>query len=88
MVSDPRAATGKTCIQCEKCSPCPKGIPIPEVFRIMTLAETKPEAAAEDYEKLKQTAGRCVACRQCESRCPYCVPIVKTMRAAGSRFRK
>lgn len=79
----------RKCIYCGKCKPCPKGIPIPDVIKIMDdiSAEAFPYAEAKQkYHDLPAYAGRCVACRQCESRCPYCVPIVKTMRKAGNMF--
>lgn len=72
-------ALGQTfCRACDYCQPCPEGIPISSLTRIDTFIKrmgweswwSRNKEALEKYEN-------CQECRQCESRCPYQLPILQ-----------
>ena len=42
----------------------------------------------EKYMLLGNTASECIGCRQCESRCPFGVPIADRMKKAAELFGK
>ncbi|MDO4549072.1 MAG: 4Fe-4S dicluster domain-containing protein [Clostridia bacterium] len=77
------------CDYCGRCAPCPKGIPISEVMKLIDVVD-EPNAASsrelDGYAALPKRADSCVACRQCETRCPRCVSIVSAMRRADRVF--
>lgn len=68
------------CRACEYCQPCPEGIPISSLLRVDTFIKrmgwdgwyTRNRNATDKYEKCQQ-------CRQCESKCPYQLPILELM---------
>ncbi|HHW09820.1 MAG TPA: hypothetical protein GXX29_07595 [Firmicutes bacterium] len=79
------------CTGCRYCGECPQGILIPEVLelftnlRIPSLAEEARQGLAE-----KRAAGlsgydpaACVACGQCEQKCPNKLPVSQLMAAAA-----
>ncbi len=77
------------CSYCGYCAPCPRGIDIAAVIRLLEQMESQSRnqrALLEEYKALPRPAGRCVACRQCESRCQSCVAVVKKMRRAQKVF--
>ena len=77
------------CIACDYCQPCPEGIPISSLTRIDTFIKrmgwdrwyTRNKDALEKYEN-------CQECRQCESRCPYQLPILEIMANKVSWLRE
>lgn len=65
------------CRRCEYCQPCPQGIDIPMIFLLdgyWTRYNLK-QWAVERYRPLPKNASHCVDCGECESRCPYELPI-------------
>ena len=47
------------------------------------------ERVAERFAPdLAQRAGTCKECSQCESRCPYKLPIMETVKRSGARARE
>ena len=76
---------------CGHCAPCPRGIDVAAVTKFLNLARAQhgaPETVRGHYAALEHTAGECVACRACEKRCPFGVPVVDNMRAARELFGK
>jgi len=89
--TDSRSAAYRECVYCGRCTPCPKGIPIPAVLKLLEqipVGGEIPQELRAQYLKLPRQAGRCVACKQCESRCPNYVPIVRSMRRASRIFQR
>ena len=79
------------CMYCGHCAPCPKGIPIAAVNKFYNLCRaqnTVPETVREHYAALEHTAGECIGCGQCESRCPFGVEIRAMMQKAKACFGK
>lgn len=68
------------CRACEYCQPCPEHIPISSLLRVDTFIKrmgwdgwyTRNRDTIERYEKCQQ-------CRECESKCPYQLPILELM---------
>ena len=77
------------CMYCGHCAPCPVGIEVANVNKYLNLAlaqQELPETVREHYKVLKHHAGECIACGQCEKRCPFQVPIRRKMKEAAKVF--
>lgn len=87
--SFPKMSWKGHCMYCGHCAPCPKGINIADVTKFLNLCraqKTVPETVREHYKALSAHAEDCVSCKQCESRCPFEVPITQNMQAAKQTF--
>lgn len=77
------------CMYCGHCAPCSAHIDIAAVNKFYNLTEaqgTVPETVREHYRALTHHAAECIGCGACESRCPFGVAIVDSMRRAAERF--
>lgn len=77
------------CMYCGHCAPCTAGIDVAAVNKFHNLACTQdeiPETVREHYRALERHASDCIACGACETRCPFGVEIVASMRRAAARF--
>ena len=76
------------CRRCNYCAPCTAGIDIPSVFLFQGYLRRYGLAdwARARYATLKATAGDCVQCGACETRCPYQLPIRQMMAGAAKDF--
>ena len=76
------------CRRCNYCAPCTVGIAIPSVFLFEGyLSRYGLEGwARERYGALSHTASECVGCGDCETRCPYHLPIRDMMKRAAEKF--
>ncbi|MBQ3107348.1 MAG: aldo/keto reductase [Firmicutes bacterium] len=85
----PRHAFTGQCTYCNHCKPCPSDIDIAMVNKFYDLATMQPEVPAsvrEHYKALPVNASSCIGCRDCESRCPFGVPIAERMEKAAKLF--
>jgi predicted aldo/keto reductase-like oxidoreductase len=76
------------CIYCDHCLPCPVGIEIGQVIRLLETASggiTGRLRAA--YQQLGDGAHECTRCGECLDRCPFGVDIVAKMDEAAATFR-
>ncbi len=76
------------CRRCEYCLPCRQGIDIPSVFLFdgyYTRYDLK-DWAQDRYRAMKVKPDDCLACGECEERCPYNLPIRKMLKEAGGRL--
>lgn len=79
---------GNFCRRCGYCAPCPQGIDIPVVFTMNNYLKHYGLAqwAASRYTAMAKRAKDCVACRQCEPRCPYNLKIADKMKEVKKNF--
>lgn len=85
----PHHAYGGQCTYCGHCAPCPAGIDIAMVNKLYDLAamqEEVPATVKAHYEGLSANAKDCIACKGCETRCPFDVPVVERMEKAKELF--
>ena len=77
------------CTYCGHCQPCSSGIDIAMVNKLFDLAKYHDEVPAsikEHYQNLRYNATDCIACGDCEPRCPFDVHIVDVMLDAHDLF--
>lgn len=77
------------CTYCGHCKPCPVDIDIAMVNKFYDLATAQksiPESIAQHYKALEHTASECVACKGCESRCPFGVKVADRMKQTEELF--
>ena len=72
------------CTRCGYCVPCPEGVDIPRILNINndSIMYDKHEYAKAEYSNLvpvKNRANLCVACGECEEKCPQGIPISEWM---------
>ena len=80
---------GGECTYCGHCRPCPADIDIAMVNKLYDLAAMQPEVPAslkQHYLSLAHHADECVACRGCESRCPFGVKVADRMARTAELF--
>ena len=83
----PKHAYKGGCTYCGHCKPCPAEIDIAMVNKLYDLAVMQPEVPAsvrQHYFALGHRADECLGCRQCESRCPFGVPVSRRMDEAAA----
>ncbi|WIV13537.1 aldo/keto reductase [Proteiniborus sp. MB09-C3] len=74
------------CRRCGYCAPCPQGIDIPNQFLMegyYTRYSLK-DWAKERYAGFNNKASDCIECGQCETRCPYDLPIRKMLKKVAN----
>jgi predicted aldo/keto reductase-like oxidoreductase len=73
------------CYGCNYCMPCPEGIDIPGILRLLEQRERMswdwPQVKAA-YRRFERTAADCVDCGQCEEKCPQHIPIRERLQEA------
>jgi len=86
----PKISADGSCMYCNHCLPCPTGINIGMVTKYYDLAVGIPKGSPvfEHYSRLEHHASECIACRACETRCPFHVPVVENMIKAKKMFGK
>ena len=89
LANAPKHSYKGTCTYCGHCRPCVMNIDIAMVNKFYDLAIQQPrvpESVQAHYEALGTTAASCIGCRDCESRCPFEVPIAERMEKALELF--
>jgi Predicted oxidoreductases of the aldo/keto reductase family len=78
------------CVYCNHCQPCPSEIDIASVNKYLDIAKLDvsnvPPSVRAHYAALPHHASECVQCGNCESRCPFSVPVIRNMRDAVEIF--
>jgi hypothetical protein len=76
-----------TCVYCNHCMPCPSGIDIAAVLRLLTSAEGGiTDSLRASYNALPARASDCIECDECTERCPFGVDVAPKMREAVETF--
>ena len=89
LANAPQHAYTGQCTYCGHCAPCPVGIDIAMVNKLLDLAKMQDETPAslrEHYKALSANAADCIGCAGCEERCPFKVNVVERMREAAAIF--
>ncbi len=89
IASAPLHSYNGQCTYCGHCRPCPSEIDIAMVNKFYDLAVQQPEvpeSVYSHYKALGKTASDCIACRSCESRCPFGVKIADRMQQTARLF--
>lgn len=77
IMSEAKELGTEFCRRCGYCAPCPQGIDIPAQFLMegyYTRYNIK-DWAKERYTSFSNKASDCIECGECETRCPYDLPI-------------
>jgi predicted aldo/keto reductase-like oxidoreductase len=72
------------CTKCEYCLPCPNGVAIPRNFAVYNegVMFNNQQGASNDYKRWipdEAKASQCIACQECETKCPQNIPISQWM---------
>lgn len=86
------ALTERFCTGCGYCQPCPQGVRIPQIFRLMNINSVYgvENWAKEQYNTRlrrggpfgKGSADLCIQCGQCEEKCPQKISIRDELKKA------
>ena len=75
-----------SCVYCSHCQPCPVGIDIAAVHRLIDTArldkQNIPAAIRAEYAALDSAT--CIECGHCETRCPFGVPVIENVTEAAA----
>ncbi|MCK8059589.1 MULTISPECIES: aldo/keto reductase [unclassified Fusibacter] len=79
------------CTACDYCMPCPHGVKIPQAFRVFNQGHmfNKVEEMGREYLKhapLETRASKCIACGECEPKCPQHIEIIKELAEVARVF--
>ncbi len=75
-----RRLSPQFCRQCYDCMPCPQGVHIPSVLYLRALWELWPPEWFFSWRYVQNavdSASNCNHCGECETRCPYGLPVQK-----------
>lgn len=83
-----RRLTPIPCTECKYCQPCPNGVNIPTVFgfyneAVMFNQRSYGQYAYANWLPEDQRADKCLACGECEAKCPQHIQIVEWLETAG-----
>ncbi|MDP4088687.1 MAG: aldo/keto reductase [Bacillota bacterium] len=93
MLEENRRLSDLYCTGCNYCMPCPQGLNIPHIFRLMNYNRVYglKDYASDEYAKLKvegnntgKDASFCVECGGCESKCPQHLHIIEQLKQSHS----
>ena len=78
------------CVYCSHCQPCPVEIDIASVHRYLDIARLDkahiPPSVRQHYDSLAARGSVCIACGNCEERCPFGVDVINNMAEAALTF--
>ena len=77
------------CMYCNHCLPCPVGIDVAEVTRLLDAAKNagRPTYAMRDRMRaLSAQPSACIACGACEENCPFGIKVSENMRHAAALY--
>jgi predicted aldo/keto reductase-like oxidoreductase len=88
LIDDEKSKQFYYCTNCNYCMPCTQGIDIPSIISIMNKYSIKTDNPffMRDYSVLQQPASCCIACGNCEIKCPNKLPVSAIMAKAASKF--
>jgi hypothetical protein len=84
---DRRELSGTFCRRCGYCLPCPQGIQVNSIVSAeLFLNRTGWHRADAKYlQMLDDAVANCIECGECESRCPYNLPLASLVKQTAAR---
>jgi hypothetical protein len=81
------------CTACQYCMPCPEGVDIPTILEQYNeyFLSGRSQEVKTNYWKIitpESHASNCIACSECEKKCPQQLPIRKFMNESTRLFQK
>ncbi|MCF7794683.1 MAG: aldo/keto reductase [Candidatus Cloacimonetes bacterium] len=75
------------CTSCKYCEPCPQGVGISSILGAYMMYHIyddpdRPKMIYNYFIKEENRADKCIACGECEPKCPQKVPIIKSLKKA------
>lgn len=77
-----------SCVYCNHCQPCPKGLDIGLINKYYDLSKAGDTLARDHYLNLTVRAEACIQCGHCNRRCPFHVDQMGRMREIRAYFGK
>ena len=81
-----------SCVYCSHCQPCPAEIDIAAVNKYLDIArldtQNIPPSIRSHYLDLANSGADCTTCGNCETRCPFGVPVIENMAKAAELFQR
>ncbi|MDO5674044.1 MAG: aldo/keto reductase [bacterium] len=82
-----RSSMQGSCVYCNHCRPCPVNIDIATVHKYLDIARLDsgniPPSVRRHYQALDAGGADCLACGECEARCPFGVAVAANMEEAA-----
>ena len=78
-----RAELGtRFCRRCQYCLPCPQDVQIPSVLNTRSFWKRFPRERflGSGIKAMVDSARNCIECGECESKCPYQLPIIEMLQ--------
>lgn len=97
MLEENRRLSELYCTGCNYCMPCPNGINIPHIFRLMNYNRVYglKDFSTEEYSKLKvegnntgKDVDACLECGLCETKCPQHLSIIEQLKESRKALDK
>jgi len=78
------------CRRCGYCMPCPEGVPITTAMVFESFLKRLPldKLVAGPAKELIQRADECTECGECEKKCPFELPIIRTIKNSLAQARR
>ena len=87
IISHYRGKLTGQCVYCNHCQPCPVDIDIATVHKYLDIAlldkNSIPPSIVQHYRSLPASGADCIACGNCEEKCPFAVPVIENMKYAS-----
>jgi predicted aldo/keto reductase-like oxidoreductase len=81
-----------SCVYCSHCQPCPAKIDIAAVHKYLDIARLDKTNVSPSirshYLNMPHKGDECIACGNCEKRCPFGVTVIDNMKEAVRVFAK